>query len=75
MRRTRRERAGSSRGSNALSRIAGFTLIELMVTLAVVGILAMVAAPAMTSLINGNRLAGMTGEMTVWAQADVLYRR
>ncbi|WP_279512678.1 GspH/FimT family pseudopilin [Luteimonas aestuarii] len=42
----------------------GFTLIELMVTVAVVGILAMVAVPAMTSLVNGNRLAGMTGEVT-----------
>lgn len=44
--------------------MAGFTLVELMVTLAVVGILAAVAAPAMTSLIAGNRLAGATGELT-----------
>ena len=42
----------------------GFTLIELMVTLAVVGILVVVAVPAMVFMINSNRLAGTTGELT-----------
>jgi len=46
------------------ARTAGFTLVELMVTLAVVGILAAVAVPAMTSLIAGNRLAGASSELT-----------
>ena len=45
-------------------RQGGFTLVELMVTLAVVGILAAVAAPAMLSLINGNRLTGTASELT-----------
>lgn len=36
--------------------------------MAVVGVLAAIAAPAMTSLINGNRLAGATGELTASLQ-------
>lgn len=61
---SRQHRTRPCRGGLARPGVAGFTLIELMVTVAVVGILAMVAVPAMTGLVNGNRLAGMTGEMT-----------
>jgi type IV fimbrial biogenesis protein FimT len=61
---SRQHRIRPCRGGLARPGVAGFTLIELMVTVAVVGILAMVAVPAMTALVNGNRLAGMTGEMT-----------
>jgi type IV fimbrial biogenesis protein FimT len=39
-----------------------------MVTMAVVGILTAVAVPAMTAMINGNRLSGSSGELTASLQ-------
>lgn len=42
---------------------AGFTLIELMITIAVAAILLMIAAPSFTSLINSNRLTSSANEM------------
>lgn len=45
---------------NAL--FSGFTLIELMTVLAIVGTLAMLAAPAMSTFIQSNRLATTTND-------------
>jgi type IV fimbrial biogenesis protein FimT len=39
-----------------------------MVTVAVIGVLAVVAVPAMTSLVNANRLNGAAGELQVAVQ-------
>ena len=49
-------------------RPSGFTLIELMVTVAVVGILAAVGVPAMTGLIHANRLAAANDNLTAALQ-------
>lgn len=55
----------SHQGSNARR---GFTLIELLVVVAVMTILAAIAAPSMTGLINANRLSGQAGELTATIQ-------
>ncbi|MFT3669124.1 MAG: GspH/FimT family pseudopilin [Pseudoxanthomonas sp.] len=46
----------------------GFTLIELMVTLSVVAILAVMAAPSLSSFIRSNRLSSAANEMVATLQ-------
>ena len=46
-----------------MSGSRGFTLIELMVTIAVIAILAMIAAPSMSNLIAKQRLSSNTQEL------------
>lgn len=46
----------------------GFTLVELMITLAVIGILAVIATPSMTALVNANRVNSAAGELVTAMQ-------
>ncbi len=46
-----------------MKRSSGFTLIELMVTLSVMAILATLAAPSFTSLIQNSRTTTQTNEL------------
>ena len=46
----------------------GFTLIELMVTVAVLGIVIGFAVPGFQSVVNGNRLAGAANELIATMQ-------
>ena len=46
-------------------RLRGFTLIELMVTLVVGGILAVIAVPAMTTFVESNRLTTTTNDLII----------
>lgn len=49
-------------------RNAGFSLVELMVTVAVIAILAAVATPSLVSVVNNNRLAAQSNEMVASLQ-------
>ena len=47
---------------------AGFSIVELVITLAVFAIIAAIAAPSFTGLLNGNRLATASNELVTSLQ-------
>ena len=49
--------------AQARPRVAGFTLIELVVTLVIIAVTSAIALPAFTGLIRSNRVTGQTNEM------------
>lgn len=55
-------------GQSSQWRQAGFTLVELMVVVAVVGVLAIAAAPAMTAMVNNGRITGSSEELVTSLQ-------
>lgn len=51
------------KGFSSIYRAAGFSMVELMVTIAVLAIVTAAAFPSFTALVNGNRLTGSANEM------------
>jgi type IV pilus assembly protein PilE len=49
-----------------MRRYAGFTLIEVMIAVVVVGILASIAYPAYTDYVRRGKIAEATSELGVW---------
>lgn len=63
--------------TSSVSRIAGFTLLELIVTLAIAFILFAIGVPSYTNLINSNRLQGPANEALAamnFARAEAVNR-
>ena len=48
--------------------VRGFSLAEMMIVIAVIGVLAAIAFPSFTSVVNGGRLSGMTNELVASIQ-------
>lgn len=53
----------STVSKQVLARLRGFSLLELMVAIAVVAILVVAAVPSLISVVNGNRLTAQANEV------------
>ncbi|HYG32922.1 MAG TPA: type IV pilin protein [Methylophilaceae bacterium] len=56
-----------------LKKAAGFTLVELMVTVAIIAILASVALPSYTSYVARSKISEATSELSQWRNVAERY--
>ncbi|HZV61848.1 MAG TPA: type IV pilin protein [Methylophilaceae bacterium] len=58
---------------HSFNRTNGFTLIELMVTVAIIAILAAIAMPSYNSYVTRSKIAEATSELSKWRNAVERY--
>lgn len=66
-----------SRPSGRLGAMQGVSLLEVLVTLAIIGILALIAVPSYNGMIEGQRLRGAAEALAAdlrWARSEALKR-
>jgi len=67
----------SGKRPRALSRAAGFTLVELMLALTVLGILASLALPSLSDLVKGQRVKTASSDVyasLIYARSEAIKR-
>jgi type IV pilus assembly protein PilE len=65
---------GASRPLSSLNRIRGFTLVELLITVVIVGVIAAIALPMYTRYVATARQQDAKAQLTAVRQAQEIYK-